>query len=45
MSLVLDPGQFLMERKMLLELRRRGLRSAAEGPIELPWEKREWRQS
>jgi len=39
-SLVLDPGQFLMERKMLLELRRRGLRSAAERPIELPWEKR-----
>jgi hypothetical protein len=38
MSLVLDPGQFLMERKMLLELRRRGLRSAADRPIELPWE-------
>jgi len=28
MSLVLNPGQFLMERKMLLELRRRGLRTA-----------------
>jgi len=38
MSLVLDPGQFLMERKMLLELRRRGLRSAADRPIELPWD-------
>jgi hypothetical protein len=38
MTLVLDPGQFLMERKMLLELRRQGLRSAADRPIELPWE-------
>lgn len=44
-SLILDPGQFLMERKMLLELRRRGLRSAADRPIDLPWEKREWGQS
>jgi hypothetical protein len=33
MSLVLDPGQFLMERKMLLELRRRGLRTAAEKSV------------
>jgi hypothetical protein len=39
MSLLLDPGQFLMERKMLLELRRRGLWRAAARPIgELPWE-------
>jgi hypothetical protein len=38
-SLILDPGQFLMERKMLLELRRRGIHSAATNPIgELPWE-------
>lgn len=32
LSLILDPGQFLMERKMLLELRRRAIQSAGSNP-------------